>query len=88
MQERFETFHKIHSDLYEQFKQVSYEILVATKEHKQKYSATFILDIMRYHAILVNKPFPKVLSSYTTRYAGLLVQEDKQFETFFVSWVI
>lgn len=88
MQERFETFHKNHSDLYEQFKRVAYEILAATKERREKYSATFVFDIMRYHAILTNKTFPKVLSCYTTRYAGLLVQEDQQFEQFFVSYVI
>lgn len=85
--ERFETFHQNHPEIYRQFKYVAYEILAATLERREKYSAMFLFDVMRYHAILANKPFPRVQAGYTTRYAGLLVQEDEKFQTFFVSYV-
>lgn len=88
MSERFETFHNNHPEVYRQFKFVAYELLAATAERREKYSALFVVDIMRYHAILANKTLPKIQSGYTTRYAGLLVQEDEKFQSFFVSYVI
>ena len=87
MSERFETFHQNHPEIYRQFQYVAYELLAATQERREKYSALFVFDVMRYHAILANKPFPVIQTGFKTRYAGMLVKEDVKFQTFFTAWV-
>lgn len=87
MSDRFETFHQNHPEIYRQFRFVAYELLAATAERREKYSALFVFAVMHYHAILAGKPWPKVQSSFTRRYAGLLAAEDEKFQSFFVSWV-
>lgn len=83
IQDQFERFHASHPEIYAEFRQIAWSLLVHGRAH---YGSKAILEVLRYHRILSGKsetePF-KINNTYSSRYARKLMEEDKRFCHFF-----
>lgn len=85
LQQRFEHFHDGHPEIYSEFRLIAHEIYAA-RGGEGHYGAKAIMEVIRYHRVLSGRdrsePF-KINNSYISRYARLLIDEDKRFAHFF-----
>lgn len=76
----FETFHREHPEIYKEFSTMCYELW---HSDVRGYSASGILAVIRYNRTLSRQAPLKLESSFGTRYAEMLREEDERFVNFF-----
>jgi hypothetical protein len=82
IQERFETFHAAHPEVYLFFKRFASEMRAAGR---QRYGAKSIMERIRWHIALTTKDAQgfKLNNVFTSRYVRLLLAEEPAFLGFF-----
>jgi hypothetical protein len=81
IQERFETFHRQHPEVYGYLLALCYEL---RRKGRKKYGIRPLCERVRWHfEIEQNREDFKINDHYLSRYARLITQEHAEFQGFF-----
>lgn len=83
IQERFEAFHRLHPEVYVEFKRIAGDLSARGCQH---YGAKAIMEVIRFHRAMNGRDDIeefKINNNFSSRYARMLMDEDGRFATFF-----